>query len=419
MTVHDEFLELAATAIDFELSPAETARLDLHLSTCVACRRRIVGMRHDAAASRQITPFVLAPDRAQDIWRQVEHPRRTSLSAVRLLAFAALLALVAMTGIAGAASLVRRDDLTEVVTPPPSAELAEGSAEPSAGPSAGPPASGGFAAGTIVEIVVTDLRVRTEPTVDDALSAKLEPLLGLGVGLRIVEGPVIADDYEWYRVEAMDGYPHRGWVAAADHDGEPWIEDPAAREATLSEVERSIAAQLRRDAANACAPRTAGLPLDSIAGIECRPVRGTAIGGLDTSLVARVGAYRFASAEDAATAYLERLSESGVTLGSGDCAAGRSGDAAWAAGTRSYPSPTTQTSDSIHFAGAEWPTSRIGCYLDQYGTANVRLTCGSTYIGILGRDEDLAALSEWAWTTADGSGLAPPRPGICASIETD
>jgi hypothetical protein len=407
MTVHDEFLELAATAIDFELSPAETARLDLHLSTCVACRRRIVGMRHDAAASRQITPFVLAPDRAQDIWRQVEHPRRTSLSAVRLLAFAALLALVAMTGIAGAASLVRRDDLTEVVTPPPSAELAEGSAEPSAGPSAGPPASGGFAAGTIVEIVVTDLRVRTEPTVDDALSAKLEPLLGLGVGLRIVEGPVIADDYEWYRVEAMDGYPHRGWVAAADHDGDPWIEDPAAREASLSEIERSIAAQLRRDAANACAPRTAGLPRDAIAGIECRPGHDTA-DGLD-ALVARVGAYRFASPQDAATAYLERLSTSGVTLGSGDCATGRSGDTAWSGGT----------GELVQFAGAEWATGRVGCFLDQYGTANVRATCGSTYIGILGRDEDLGWLHKWASAPPDGEGPAQPMPGICASLAAD
>jgi hypothetical protein len=408
MTVHDEFLELAATAIDFELSPAETARLDLHLSTCVACRRRIVGMRHDAAASRQITPFVLAPDRAQDIWRQVEHPRRTSLSAVRLLAFAALLALVAMTGIAGAASLVRRDDLTEVVTPPPSAELAEGSAEPSAGPSAGPPASGGFAAGTIVEIVVTDLRVRTEPTVDDALSAKLEPLLGLGVGLRIVEGPVIADDYEWYRVEAMDGYPHRGWVAAADHDGEPWIEDPAAREATLSEVERSIVAQLRPDAAKACAPRTAGLPSGSVAGIECRPSHDAADGGLD-ALVERVGAYRFSSPQDATTAYLERLATSGVTLGSGDCASGRSGDATWSEGKP----------ESVQFAGEDWATDRVGCFLDQYGTANVRATCGTTYIGILGRDEDLAALHEWAWAAADGEGPASPKPGICASVGAD
>jgi hypothetical protein len=41
---------------------------------------------------------------------------------------------------------------------------------------------------------VTDLRVRTEPTVDDARSARIEPLLGLGTRLRIMEGPVIADD---------------------------------------------------------------------------------------------------------------------------------------------------------------------------------------------------------------------------------
>jgi hypothetical protein len=403
MRVHDEFLELAAAAIDFELSPDEAVRLDVHLSTCVPCRRRAMAMRHDAASSRQMAPFVLAPDRAQRIWRQVEHPRRTSMSAMRLLAFAALLALAAMTGLAGAASLVRRDDLSEVVTPPPSAELAEGSAVPSAAPSQLVPQSAGFAAGTIVDIVVTDLRVRTEPTVDDARSAKLEPLLGLGVQLRIVEGPVIADDYEWYRVEAMDGYPHRGWVAAADHDGEPWIEDPEAREvppAKLSEIERSILVELRPDATNACGPRTAGLPTGAVGGIECRPV---------TPLVARIGAYRFASPEEAATAYLERLSTSGVTLGSGDCAAGRIGDAAWSGGT----------GQMVEFAGAEWPTGRVGCFLDRYGTANVRATCGSTYIGILGRDEDLAALHDWAWTAADGEGPASSKPGICASVDAD
>jgi hypothetical protein len=324
------------------------------------------------------------------------------MSAVRLLAFAALLALVAMTGLAGAASLVRRDDLSEAVTPPPSAELAESSAAPSVAPSQDPPQTAGFAPGTIVDIVVTDLRVRTEPTVDDTISAKLEPLLGLGVKLRVVEGPVMADDYEWYRVEAMDGYPHRGWVAAADHDGEPWVEDPAVAvgSATMSEVERSILGVVRPDAARACAPRTAGLPSGAIAGIECR---------LGTSLVARVGAYRFGSPQAATGAYLKRLSTSGVTLGSSDCATGGSGDVAWSDGTR----------ESVQFAGADWATDRVGCFLDQYGTANVRVTCGATYIGMLGRTEDLAALHEWAWAAGAGNGPASPTPGICASIGGD
>jgi anti-sigma factor RsiW len=403
MTVHDEYLELAAAAIDFDLSPAETARLDLHLSTCVPCRRRVAGLRHDAAATRQLAPFVLDPERAQRVWRRIEQPRRTSMSPGRLLALAALLALLAVSGLAGAASL-RRDDLSEVVTPPPSvAEVTEVSPVPSLPPSQVVPQTQGFAAGTIVEIVVTGLRVRTAPTVDDSRSAKLEPLLGLGVELRIVEGPVVADDYEWYRVEAMDGYPHRGWVAAADHDGEPWIEDPEVRDLPsdkLSEVERSILAVVRSDAATACGPRTAGLPSGSIGGIECR---------LDTALVARVGAYRFGSAEEAATAYLERLSTSGVTLGSGDCAAGRIGDAAWSDGT----------AVSVQFAGSEWPTSRVGCFLDQSGTANVRATCGTTYIGILGRNEDLAALHEWAWAEPDSDGSDRSKPGICASASTD
>jgi hypothetical protein len=61
----------------------------------------------------------------------------------------------------------------------------------------------------------------------------------------------------------------------------------------------------------------------------------------------------------------------------------------------------------------------VGCFLDQFGTANVRATCGTTYIGILGRDEDLAALHEWAWAAADGEGPVSPKPGICASVGGD
>jgi hypothetical protein len=389
---HEAFLELAAAAVDFGLTPTEQAALDGHLSTCVPCRRRVVGLRHDAQAVRHLAPYVLAPERAQRIWRRIDEPRRTSLAALRLVAVAALLALLAVSALSvGAVLLQRDDDLREAVVATPVASPAPSDTEPS-------PArpTEGFAADTIVEIVVTDLRVRTEPTVDDARSARIEPLLGLGTRLRIMEGPVIADDYEWYRVEAV-GWPHRGWVAAADHDGEPWIEDPSLRGPTvaLSVTEQYLVDELRSEVRETCGPRTAGLPTGAIAGVECR---------VSTALVARVGAYRFDSPQAAASAYLGRLATAGVTFGSGDCTAGKSGDDAWADGA----------SGLVQFADSEWQTQRVGCFLDEYGTANVRVTCGSTYVGVLGRTDDLAALHEWAWLNPVMNVLEP-SPGICAN----
>lgn len=404
MSSHAEFLELAAAAIDFDLEPAEQTRLDSHLAVCIRCRRRVIALQHDARATRQLPAFELAPARAQRIWRHIDEPRRASIAALRLVVVAALLGLVALSALAVGASLLRRDnDLSEAVTLPPVAvESPSASAEPTT-PSATSPDPErvvGFNPDTVVEIVVTDLRVRTEPTVDDARSAKLEPLLGLGTRLRVVEGPVMADDYEWYRVEAI-GWPHRGWVAAADHDGEPWIEDPALRggqSAAMSELEESIRAGLRPDAAESCGPRTAGLPTGAIGGIECK---------LGTALVVRVGAYRFDAAQGATTAYLERLSLSGVTFGSGDCASGTSGDAAWSLGD----------SEVVQFGGSWWAPGRIGCFTDQYGAANVRVTCGPTYVGILGRTSDLRALHEWASENEARSSGSPP--GICRGLPAD
>lgn len=399
MTPHDEFLELAAAAIDFGLEPSEQAALDAHLAACTPCRRRVIALRHDARMVRDIPPFVLAPERAQTIWQRIDQPRRVSGPTLRLIAVAALLALLAVSAVGVGAALLRdREDLSEAVTPPPIAEATPAASPPatiapSASPSQQLPRPAGFAPDTIVEIVVPDLRVRTAPTVDNAISAKLEPLLGTGTRLEIIEGPVLADDYEWYLVQAI-GWPHRGWVAAADHDGEPWIEDPASRGGGVpfSGVEESIAATLRGDVAGNCAPRTAGLPAGAVAGIECT---------LNTALVVRVGAYLFDSDEDATLAYLDRLSSSGVTLGSGECSAGRRGDRAWSSGA-----------GLVSYAGAEWAHGRIGCFQDQYGAANVRATCGLTYVGILGRKDDLGALHAWAWQPVDQSGSGVP-PGIC------
>jgi hypothetical protein len=246
--------------------------------------------------------------------------------------------------------------------------------------------------------------VRTLPTVDNSKSVKLDPLLGLGTRLQIIEGPVRADDYEWYLVQAI-GMPHRGWVAAADHDGSPWIEDSALASSSASpftEVETDLVAGLRSDAAVHCAPRRVDLPVRATAGVECR---------INVDPVARIGAYRFRDARDAALTYLERLALNDVGPGSGDCAAGASGDSAWMAGDGT----TGSAADRVPFGGSDrWVLGRSGCFLDD-STANVRLTCGPTYIGIVGRSGDLAKLHAWTWKPHASRVASADPPGICTS----
>jgi serpin B len=54
-----------------------------------------------------------------------------------------------------------------------------------------------------------------------------EPVLPIGTELTVVDGPIRASGYVWYKVvpisfDALEG-PGYGWVASAGKDGEPWI----------------------------------------------------------------------------------------------------------------------------------------------------------------------------------------------------
>ena len=393
-TIHDEYLDLAAAGLDFELSRTERESLDGHLAGCIPCRRHLAGLQADQRAIAQMPAFVLSPAGAARVRKgSGQVVRRGTMPVLRLVAIAAMLALLAGAAIAVGAEVIRRErDLNlAVVLPSPS--------DPVATP------SDAFAADSLVQVVVTDLRVRTAPTVDNTKSVKLDPLLGLGTQLRVIEGPVSADDYDWYLVQAI-GLPHRGWVAAADHDGAPWIEAVTAAVSpapAFSTDEAALLAELRPDAAVDCAPRRTSLPALAIAGIECR---------VGTALVSRVGAYRFRDAKDAATTYLERLASYAVEPATGDCLAGSSGDAAWKPGD----GVTGTDATSIQFRDTgPWSVGRSGCFLDENGVANVRVTCGSTYIGVLGRNEDLAAVQRWVWASPNGPLAAGEPPGICTS----
>ncbi len=405
-TTHAEFLELAAAAIDFELSAAERESLAAHLAGCVACRRRLAGLQADQRAIAQLPRYSLAPAVAQQVRGDVRRRVRPARSPIRLLAVAAVLALLALTAFTVGSQLLRRsrDSDLSVVTPTvavvasPTASAPTASAPPD--PSVTAPGPGVFAKGSILEVVVTGLRVRTAPTVDNAKSAKLEPLLGPGVKLEVLGGPVTADDYDWYEVQAV-GLPHRGWVAAADHDGVAWIDDPASTATPLSAAtadEAALIAALRTDAAVRCAPRRTDLPVLATAGVDCR---------VGSSLVERVGAYRFRDARDAATTYLDRLAAYDVAPTTGDCLAGTGGDAAW------MPGDGTPGADRVSVAGTgPWVVGRSGCFLDENGTANVRVTCGSMYVGVLGRGTDPAALYRWVWDSPGSVETGDP-PGIC------
>jgi hypothetical protein len=400
-TIHDEFLELAAAAIDFELTEAERAALAGHLAGCIPCRRRVTGFEADQRAVEQLPSFVLAPAAVDQVRGRIQRTTRPVRPTLRLLAIAAVLALLAVAAFTVGAEMLRRQadrDLT--VVPPTIGPVVPPSSSP--GPNASP-RPGILAAGSVADVVVTGLRVRTAPTVDNTKSAKLEPLLGIGTQLQIIEGPVTADDYDWYLVQAI-GLPHRGWVAAADHDGSPWVQDRTAAATavpTLGSDEAALKAGLRPDASVACAPKRTGLPERATAGIEC---------DINAGVVARVGAYRFADARDAAMTYLERMASKSVAPASGDCPGGTSGDAPWMAGDRT----SGPDSDRVNLgATGPWVVGRSGCFLDVNENANVRVTCGATYIGIVGRNGDVAALHRWAMRAPDGTTEPGARPGIC------
>ena len=107
----------------------------------------------------------------------------------------------------------------------------EPSAPMSTGPSEPPADSVPIPANTYARVVTDDLRIRSKPGVSED-SKKLEPLLVRGNLLVVLDGPVRASGYDWYQVqptysfEQEMGYPF-GWIAAADKNGEPWIQPEA------------------------------------------------------------------------------------------------------------------------------------------------------------------------------------------------
>jgi len=168
---------------------------------------------------------------------------------------------------------------------------------------------------------------------------------------------------------------------------------------TLSTGEAALLPFLRANARVNCQPRRIDLPPRITVGVECLPT---------DALVERVGIYGFGTAgsdpEPARDTYLERMAAAGVAPGSGDCAKGTPGDASW-------PATLPDVGDD-----GKLNPNRAGCFLDENGIANVRVTCyGPYYVGVLGRTKELAALVAWAWAVQPGESVDRDPPGICAA----
>ena len=117
---HDRALDLAATAIDFDLSRAEASELNAHVATCPSCTRRVAGLRADAHVLSR--PLTLLPSPRVDAAVAAAIARRPDRPQRLLLLAAAALVLLGLLGIAAAgASLLRSIDppsITVLPSPP-------------------------------------------------------------------------------------------------------------------------------------------------------------------------------------------------------------------------------------------------------------------------------------------------------------
>lgn len=166
----------------------------------------------------------------------------------------------APTGSAGTASPAT----TPSTTIAPTAELPSPVVTPSpvTSPTAASATTAGLRRGDLAVTVTPGLRVRSLPEVASD-SIRYDPLLPLGSQLVVVDGPVVASGYTWYRVAPLDvklkGGIGRGWVAIADHDGTPWI--AAATDPTPGYELAS--AQVDRAPASVGAARTEATAVDA------------------------------------------------------------------------------------------------------------------------------------------------------------
>ena len=232
---HRDILELAAAAIDFDLDPAERARLSEALETCVLCRRQASAMRATATVLRRPSA-IGTPGSVRDVvlgtaLRGNRRPFRFGSLVVATLALMTLVGgTVLVTGNRGF-TLVPAPTLPAPPSSPPSVPTitVEPTFVPAPTPTASPTAIASEPSAVPGERIqdgeiaamVTDGRlvIRTKPGTgpDSAIfKTKIYP----GQRVLVLEGAVEASGYPWFRVRIGQV---EGWVAGAGLDGELWL----------------------------------------------------------------------------------------------------------------------------------------------------------------------------------------------------
>ena len=100
----------------------------------------------------------------------------------------------------------------------------------------------------------------------------------------------------------------------------------------------------------------------------------------------------------------------------GDCWIGLPSDVAWTPGDLD-PDVANDPNYGVVYDGKPYSVLRGGCFVDEGGHANIRLTCGDgVYVGVLGRTDDISRLVGWTWRLRAGiEEPTPMPPGICVA----
>jgi hypothetical protein len=134
VSIHDGFLELAAAAIDFDLSDYERAELDRHIAECDDCKRTAAAYRDDAAAIAAEAGPSLSPGRSVAILADVLRPPKRSPRPRNVAAGIVVLAIGAVLAVAGASSIRSSKDSHVATLPSVGVSSAPG---PSSAPTPG------------------------------------------------------------------------------------------------------------------------------------------------------------------------------------------------------------------------------------------------------------------------------------------
>ena len=126
MNAHDRCLRLVATTIDFDLDAADRHLVDRHLATCSTCRHDAAGIAADAATIAAL-PRAERRTVSAGVGAGRRVARNSALGPLRLVAIAALIALLAVGALAAGGELIRRLDDTTLLGlesgPRPTAEV--------------------------------------------------------------------------------------------------------------------------------------------------------------------------------------------------------------------------------------------------------------------------------------------------------